>query len=120
MFWTVSCADTRCSNNLTAALRDLDPDWEFQYKTTARSDGCKAEETLVHFTDEEGNRISKPLEIFLNEHVNESKHQVIRKNVVLATRTFDHRVKAFLKEYVTGNAAGMQLEFYSYKVEFQA
>ena len=51
VFWTVSCADTRCSSNLTAALRELDPDWEFQYKTTARSDGCKAEETIVHFTD---------------------------------------------------------------------
>ena len=46
VFWTVSCADARCNSNLPAALRELDPDWEFQYKTTARTGGCKAEETL--------------------------------------------------------------------------
>ena len=120
VFWTVSCADSRWNSNLSAALRELDPDWEFQYKTTVRADGYTEEEVIVHFTDEEGNRAEKQLSIFLNENVNESKHEVIRKNVVLATRTFDHKVKTFLKEYVIGNAAGMQVEFYSYKVEFQA
>ena len=120
MFWTVSCADSRWKSNLTAALRELDPDWEFQYKTTVGVNGRLDEEVTVYFTDEEGNTAEKPLDQFLNDNVNESKHKVIRKNVVLATRTFDHRVKAFLKEYVIGNAAGMQVEFYSYKVEFQA
>ena len=37
----------------------------------------------------------------------------------MATRTFDRRVNSFVKEYITGNAAGMQVELYSYKVEFQ-
>ena len=37
----------------------------------------------------------------------------------MATRTFDRRVNSFVKEYITGNAAGMQVELYSYKVGFQ-
>ena len=44
---------------------------------------------------------------------------MIRTNVVTATIIFDHRVKALVKEYINGNGAGMQVEFYSYKVEFQ-
>ena len=88
------------------------------YETRVRADGFQEEEIAVQYT-EEGKRATKPLDAFLKENVSESKHEIIRTNVVTATRTFDHRVKVFVREYMIGNAAGMQVEFYSYKVEFQ-
>ena len=94
VFWTISCADTRWQSNLTAALEELDPDWNVQF--TSSSQVYQEDEILVHFT-EDGNRRSKPIETFLKENVSESKHEIIRTNVVTATRIFDQRVKAFVK-----------------------
>ena len=69
------------------------------------------DDILVHFTE----KTSKQIETFLQENVSE----IIRTNVITAPRIFDRRVNIFVKEYMLGNTAGMQVEFYSYKVEFQ-
>ena len=106
MFWTISCADIRWHSNLTGALRELDPDWEVEFTLRTGVGGYQEEEIIISFT-EEGQRTSKPIDIFLRENVSESKHEIIRTNVVTATRIFDHRVKAFVKEYMIGNASGM-------------
>ena len=42
---------------------------------------------------------------FLKENMSESKHEIIRTNVVTATRTFHHSVKAFVRECMIGNAS---------------
>ena len=71
VFWTISCADTRWQSNLTAALEELDPDWNVEFKSS--SEVYQEDQILIHFT-EDGTRTSKPIETFLKENVSESKH----------------------------------------------
>ena len=49
----------------------------------------------------------------------ESHHELIRKNVVLATRIFHHRVKQFISKVVMAKSNPLSVRYYSYKVEFQ-
>ena len=62
----------------------------------------------------------KPLEEFLLDEVDESQHELIRCNVVTATRYFDHRVKCFLRDIVMDPSNPMSVRYFTYKVEFQA
>ena len=94
VFWTISCADIRWRSNLTGALRELDSDWEAEFTLHTGVGQYQEVEIIISFT-EEGQRKSKPIHIFLRENVSESKHEIIRKNVVTATRIFDHRMKPF-------------------------
>ena len=59
----------------------------------------KADKTPVTFIQKrgDGNEI-KTLETFLSEDVSESLHEMIRTNVLTATRNFHHRVEAFKEE----------------------
>ena len=66
-----------------------------------------------------GEIISKELREFLDEEVNESTHEFIRGNVLLATRFFNHRVKSFINEIVMGGGNHMNVDKFSYKAEFQ-
>ena len=43
-------------------------------------------------------KICKTLKTFLLEDVDDSMHEMIRTNVLVATRNFHHRVEAFKKE----------------------
>ena len=49
----------------------------------------------------------------------ESLHELIRGNVLLATRYFQHRVKNFITKVVMGKNNPMNVKYYTYKVEFQ-
>ena len=60
-----------------------------------------------------------PLMDFLKDHVSESLHELIRGNVVMATRYFHHRVKTFIRTIVMGDNNPMNVEYYTYKIEFQ-
>ena len=51
--------------------------------------------------------------------MNASLHELIRGNVVLATRFFNHRVKKFFHTIVLGHNTPMNVQYYTYKVEFQ-
>ena len=57
------------------------------------------------------------LEDFLRE--NQNKNDFIRKNVLTATRNFDHRVKNFIKTIVMSKFNEMHIKFYNFRVEFQ-
>ena len=71
-------------------------DYTLQYKTNP--DGTT--ETKVK---SKGNQnIEKTLHEFLSEDVNESLHEMIRTNVLTATRNFQHRVETFRKEILYG------------------
>ena len=61
----------------------------------------------------------KPLRQFLDEDVADSKHELIRGNVVMATRYFHHRVKSFISKIVMSKSNPMKVKNYTYKVEFQ-
>ena len=67
-----------------------------------------------------GNRdIRKPLRKFLAEDLDESLHEMIRTNVLTATRNFHHRVEAFKKEIMSEKKNPMKIKNMSYRVEFQ-
>ena len=55
----------------------------------------------------------------MKEEVDDSQHELIRTNVLNATRNFQHRVDAFIKEIVFGSNNPMKIRNISYKVEFQ-
>ena len=61
----------------------------------------------------------KPLHKFLEEDIGDSKHELIRGNVVMATRYFHHRVRSFLSKIVMAKGNPMNVRHYTYKVEFQ-
>ena len=61
----------------------------------------------------------KSLSDFLKEDVDNSLHEFIRNNVLLATRFFQHRVQAFIREIMLGKNNPMNVKNYTYKVEFQ-
>ena len=64
-------------------------------------------------------RSKKSLKEFLIEDVDDSLHELIRTNVLTATRNFQHRVNAFRKEVLMGENNSMNIKHISYRVEFQ-
>ena len=61
----------------------------------------------------------KLLKQFIEEDVDESLHELIRGNVLTATRYFQHRVKKFISKVMMGKKNPMCVSYYTYKVEFQ-
>ena len=61
----------------------------------------------------------KSLRKFLEDDIADSKHELIRGNVVMATRYFHHRVKSFISKVVMSKSNPMHVKNYTYKVEFQ-
>lgn len=107
-FFTLSCADTRWSENLIALLRE------------------RGDKILYEMNDDYVEKIkvkdSKGNALELTEYltgIDESFHELLRKNVVTATRIFKHRFTTFLHEVVLNKCNPMHVEHYSYKVEFQ-
>ena len=60
-----------------------------------------------------------PWRRYLEEYVNDNQHEMIRKNVLLATRNFQHRVEMFRKKVLFGDDNPMKICHISYRVEFQ-
>ena len=61
----------------------------------------------------------KPIRQFIEEDLEESLHELVRGNVLTATRYFDHRVKQFINKIMMGKNNPMHVKYYTYKVEFQ-
>ena len=56
---------------------------------------------------------------YLETEVTESQHEIIRTNILNASRNYNNRVKAFIKEIVLDKSNPMAVKYYSTKVEFQ-
>ena len=82
------------------------------YKTD--SDGSC--ETLV-IDDKRGETIE--LKEYLDRYVDDSTHELIRRNVFIATRNYNHRVKAFIRDIIMDKGNPMCAQYWSTKVEFQ-
>ena len=110
-FFTLSCADKRWDENLSSILQSLDIAVEFTH------DNKGQEETVVKYGDnlEKRKEISK----FIEEDLPPSKHELLRSNVVTATRNYSHRVRAFIRDIVRDRNNPMCVENYTTKVEFQ-
>ena len=93
IFFTLSCADMRWSSNFTPVLEKM---------------GCK----LFYEVDKEGREqvtvevvqgsetVRLPWQQYLDEYVDNNQHELIRQNVLLATRNFQHRVEVFRREVI--------------------
>ena len=111
-FFTLSCADKLWSENVTAILQ------ERHIKVYYGFDASGEEETLVGVkSDDEYKWI--PLEDYVENYMDDTVHETLRRNVVTATRNYNHRVKSFIKEIMTDKSNPMLVEYYSAKVEFQ-
>ena len=61
--------------------------------------GNPSTKIYVNLTKEDDD-IVKEMRQYLQEEVNETLHEYIQGNFLLATRYFNHRVKAFMKNIV--------------------
>ena len=110
-FFTLSCADMRWPENFAAILREKG--YTIHYSIIPEGDTFN---TKIEVDTLNGR---KNLSDFLREDVDESLHEFIRNNVLLATRFFQHRVQAFIREVMLGKNNPMNIKNYTYKVEFQ-
>jgi hypothetical protein len=108
----LSCADRRWDENFSSLLGDRDLKLEYEVSP----DGMNR--TTVKFI-EDGREVAMELHEYLEEKVDESEHEMIRTNVLNATRNFQHCVNSFIKEIIFGENNPMIIKNLSYKVEFQ-
>ena len=113
IFYTLSCGDRRWAPNFAAIL--LEKGYTMSY-SVEKSEGHWKQ--IIEGKTNDGKW--KPLDEFLDDEVDESLHELIRCNVVTATRYFDHRVKCFLRDIVMDPDNPMSVRYFTYKVEFQA
>ena len=110
LFFTLSCADQRWDENFSAILRKLG--FKVVYETN--SEGI--EKTYIQ--DKDSDDLIEMTE-YLNSHVDASTHELVRRNIFIATRNYNHRVKSFIKDVVMDKNNPMCAKYWSTKVEFQ-
>ena len=112
----LSCADLRWDGNFAVILRGKG--CTLKYAIEENQDGFP--KTVVYVEYSKNGQIQRDcLKKYLEEQVDESLHEFIRGNVLLATRYFNHRVKAFITNIMMGGGNPMMVEYFSYKTEFQ-
>ena len=109
LFFTLSCADKRWSENKVSILLQKGLNVEFR-PNNGRGDG-------LTYTDDDIFVEGEPLEEFLKH---EDFHQMVKDNVRTITLNFNQRVKAFIKHIVMGDKNPMHAEYYNFRVEFQS
>ena len=114
LFFTLSCGDTRWKPNFAAIL--LEKGYSIRYDVKRNTYGHWEQFIEGSIGDGEW----KNFDEFMRDDVEESHHDLIRGNVVAATRYYDHRVKCFLRDVVMSKSNPMSTKYYTYKVEFQA
>ena len=65
------------------------------------------------------NILEVPWQQYLRDHVDQDLHELMKDNVLLATRNFQHRVEIFKKKVIFGRNNPMRVRHISYRVEFQ-
>ena len=114
LFFTLSCADMRWDENFASILHEKGVD----VKYSVRPDDEDNWDTIVEAKRTGGDKY-KPIKQFIEEDIEESLHELIRGNVLSATRYFQQRVKHFIKKVAMGANNPMHVKNYTYKVEFQ-
>ena len=111
-FFTLSLADKRWKEILASICREF-PDVEhISYRKA--SDGSNVINVKV-----EGQEGEISLDDYMENCVEESKNEIVKRNVQLLTRCFDQRVKSFVKNIIMSPSNPMKIILYSYRVEFQ-
>ena len=115
-FFTLSCADLRWDENFAAILRGKG--YIIKYQLEEDSNGNPKTAIYVEY-EKDDRKVIDTLKDFLESQEDKSLHELIRGNVLLATRYFNHRVKAFISTIIMGRSNPMMVDYYSYKTEFQ-
>ena len=110
-FFTLSCADLRWDENFATILRKQDCILIYQ----ENSDGTSS--TLVKKNKED--KECWTINDFLEKFVDKSQRELIRKNIFIASRNYNHRVKSFIQDIVRDKNNPMMVKNFSTKVEYQ-
>ena len=116
LFFTLSCADLRWEENFAAILRDKG--LNLIYSVVPDENGHSVTRIEVEYM-KDGMKRKQDLKQYIDMELKSSLHELIRGNVLLATRYFNQRVKKFFSTIVMGRNNPMNVEYYTYKVEFQ-
>ena len=108
LFFTLSCADMRWNENFAAIL--LERGYEIAYEQTQKmEDGSSNTIIKARSPGQEW----KPINNFIEENIEESLHELVRGNVLTASRYFDHRVKQFIFKVSRSNNNTMHVNYYT-------
>ena len=105
LFFTLSFADMRWEENFGAILQKKGCD----VKYTIIKDDEDNWDTLVEARKSNENNY-KPIEQFIREDISETIHELVRDNVLTATRYFQHRVKQFINRVMMGKNNPMNVK----------
>ena len=111
-FFTLSCADLRWDAIFASIL--LEHGYSVNFKCESVNGVFTVE---VEARTEQGDW--KPIEDFIKEDVDKSYHELVRNNVLLATRYFDHRLKQFISHIVMATSNVMCVISYTWRIEMQ-
>ena len=101
-FFTLSCADMRWAENITPVLREKN--LRITYEVNSENgEGI----TMVHF----GCGKSQELEEYMRTEEGQSIHEILRKNVITATRNYRERFLAFVREFIMNPNSPLSVKF---------
>jgi hypothetical protein len=110
VFFTVSCADYRWPENLTAILRERGIGLRCSINS---SQG----ESYEVFSDTRG---WVTLDDYTENDMDQTLHEVLRRNVVTATRNYQARVQALMQTILRHPSNPLSVKHFASKLEFQA
>ena len=110
-FFTVSCADYRWKENVVAVLR------ERGIGVRCTIDADQEEDYEVYVDDERG---WMPVDDYVANEMDETLHDVLKRNVVTATRNYQQRVQTLMQTVVNHPSNPLSVKHYASKLEFQA
>ena len=110
VFFTVSCADYKWPENLISVLRENGA----AISCTVDSDQTETYTVQNH----DGEWI--PLEEYIESEVDQGIHEILRRNVVTATRNYQQRFRAVMDKIIRSPCNPLSVKHYSSKLEFQA
>ena len=118
-FYTLSCADMRWDVNFSTILSEkgykiiwLHREEEKEGSKISGENENDSEDVKVKVEFQlEGNTATEDLDIFLEKYCDLSLHESIRTNVLIATRNFVHRVKAFRTEIMMGKGSPLKIKY---------
>ena len=107
IFFTLSCADKRWTENFTTILALKGH--TISYVPSASSSDMTFSEDHIYLDN-------IPLEEFLS---NVDVNDLVRSHILLITRNFDQRVKLFKSHILLGKNNPLPVQFYRWRIEFQ-
>ena len=113
LFFTLSCGEKRYNENFIPFFKEF-PELENLTIRYVVENGREEIQIKVDGTEDDW----EPMEKVLKENY-QSKHEIIRENILSQTLTFDHRVKEFINNIMMNKNSPSSVQYYSYRVEFQ-